>query len=371
MMGSDNSNITGEKFIRRLIAATLALGFFYILLHATTGFWYSSSTRIYSDAPAICGASTDNNSANISWQYFVTLTPDGQVYFKNIGDMDWYVGAERAAENMKKLREQQVVINDAMAKLMMRIDALRTTVLSDPEPAENIKNHIMQGDYSAAIALFDQTWRQLTQESRTKYHADVNPDVVHENLNKIRSNMLLQCEVAQSFSPPLARMFFWTSPTLSILEVLFWALFGVLTNLLVNSAEYLRKGDFRPAERWVAHTKLVYGPILAMILVLAMINGWFTIDSYEVRVWSLPLVGFVFGFATRRTARLLEMVLEKFISKAEEGIKAGPEAARKSRDRVIQRLMEASKPRTTQELREDAKKISGELIAATIEEKKQ
>ena len=152
-----------------------------------------------------------------------------------------------------------------------------------------------------------------------------------------------------------------------MLEVLFWALFGVLTNLLVNATEYLRKGTFQPRERWVAYTKLLYGPIFAVILVLAMINGFFETESYEVRVWTLPLVSFLFGYASRRTARLIDRLLERFLGAAEKAIDAGPGPVAARRQALVDKLMDAYRPSDLPTLRAQAKELAREIVEAEVD----
>ncbi len=129
----------------------------------------------------------------------------------------------------------------------------------------------------------------------------------------------------------------------------------------ISSAEYLRKGDFQPIETWVAYPKLIYGPILAVVLVLALINGFFTVENYKLRVWTLPLVGFIFGYAARRTARLVEKVIERFLGKAEQGIAKGPEAASAKQTALVNDLKNALKPRNMEDLRSQAKKLAKEI----------
>ena len=150
-------------------------------------------------------------------------------------------------------------------------------------------------------------------------------------------------------------LLFSVAPNLSILEVLFWALFGVFTSLLVNSAEYLRERSFNPDERWVAYTKLVYGPILAMVIVLAIMFGWLSLGPYEARVWTLPLVGFIFGYASRRTVNLFEKLQDKVFGATEKSIREGPKKIMEARAKTLEMLRDAARPKSMKELRERAK----------------
>jgi hypothetical protein len=143
----------------------------------------------------------------------------------------------------------------------------------------------------------------------------------------------------------------------------------VLTNLLVNTVEVVRRGKYVPRERWVGYAKMTYGPIVSIVLVLAIVQGWFDIGGYETRVWSLPLLGFVFGYATRRAVLLLDRFVGVVMAAAETSVDQGPEAVAAKRREEATALFEAARPRTAAEFRESALRIARALATAEVAER--
>ena len=103
------------------------------------------------------------------------------------------------------------------------------------------------------------------------------------------------------------------------------------------------------------------------ILVLAMINGFFQLESYEVRVWTLPLASFLFGYASRRTARLVDRLLERFLGAADEAIEVGPGPATARRRALVEKLADAYRPGDWQQLRTQAKQLAREIVETEVD----
>jgi len=353
-----DNETAGKRFIALLIALLLIATFIYAFSHLIVKETVPCQTK--DDAFNPCGDSTcSENMDKLSWQNFARIDAKGRVSLRNVGDIDWYVGGNRVKEILPQIRDRTEEMDRAHMDFEKQLDEFAAGLL-DRKPVDVLSETILMGDYQKAYV-------QLNELSKEISNSDIGSMKIL--LLTLDQKMQAQCNTLDDLSPPLSRMFFWTTPTLSVFEVLFWSLFGVLTNLLVNSAEYLRKGTFQPVETWVAYTKLVYGPILAVVLVLALINGFFGIESYQVRVWTLPLVGFLFGYAARRTANLVEKLIERFMGRAEKGIAAGPEAVAKRRIAMIKELKEALRPRNMDELRNQAKKLVKELTTSAVEGK--
>lgn len=295
----------------------------------------------------------------LTWKNFARVDAQGRVTLRNAGELDWFVGADRVTDQLKSIRERTEEMDEIRLQLDENLENFAKDMINR-RAADALSEDIIAGKYQSALA-------KLNVLSRELYTSDVSPMKV--NLRLLDTKMKEQCQDLTTLTPPLNKMFFWTTPTLSLFEVLFWALFGVLTNLLVSSAEYLRKGTFQPVETWVAYTKLIYGPILAAVLVLSIIFGFFEVQSYQIRVWTLPLVGFLFGYSSRRTARLVDKLTEKFLGKASQGIEAGPETVAARRKAVAQELKDALRPQDMEELKDQAKKLAGALTAAAMERK--
>ena len=353
-----DNETAGKRFIALLIALLLIASFIYAISHLIVEETVPCQTK--DDAFNPCGDSTcSENMDKLSWQNFARIDAKGRVSLRNVGDIDWYVGGNRVKEILTQIRDRTEEMDRARMDLEKQLDEFAVGML-DRKPVDLLSETILMGDYQKAYV-------QLNELSKEISNSDIGSMKIL--LLTLDQKMQAQCNTLDDLSPPLSRMFFWTTPILSVFEVLFWSLFGVLTNLLVNSAEYLRKGTFKPVETWVAYTKLVYGPILAVVLVIAIINGFFGIESYQVRVWTLPLIGFLFGYASRRTANLVDKLIERFMGKAEEGIAAGPEAVAKKRIAMIKELKETLRPRNMDELRHQAKKLAKEVTASAVEGK--
>jgi hypothetical protein len=342
---------TGQVFVQRMMLLLAGVVVLYLFLHV-----------VVTEPPPV---SASGCTTSLGAACFATVDELGDLRVLNPGDVDWYVGARTALE----VREQADANSEAMDVLRRRVasraGAHLAPLMVDRAPADALRRQVTAGRYGEAQQTLDAIVEQLASGSANERSLEIVE--LAEGLDRLVALEREQHVLASRLTPPLSRLFFWTSPVYSMLEVLFWALFGVLTNLLVNATEYLRKGTFQPRERWVAYTKLLYGPIFGVILVLAMLNGFFEIESYEVRVWTLPLVSFLFGYASRRTARLIDRLLERFLGAAEKAIDVGPGPAAARRQALVDKLMDAYRPSDLQALRAQAKELAREIVEAELD----
>lgn len=190
---------------------------------------------------------------------------------------------------------------------------------------------------------------------------------VTTGLNRVENLLREQRADYQSLGPPAASSNkFWTSCWLSMLEVLYFSFCGVLANLLVNSAQFLSAGNFRPSERWVAYTKLCYGPILSLVLVLAVMFGWIDFGSYQARSFTLPLLAFILGYFSRRVVLLFDRLGSRVLGQAEESIDAGPGKIAELRRKQAEDWLRYQSPRSLSELRRAAREAATEITRATV-----
>lgn len=117
--------------------------------------------------------------------------------------------------------------------------------------------------------------------------------------------------------PHFGSTIFWTSRTYSMLEALLCAAFGVLINLLFNSAEHIRIGDFDPDERWVGFSKIVCAPIVCVILLQAARAGLTTFGTAEFRAVGCPVIAFMIGFGTRQAVNVLDRLVSAFFGRSD------------------------------------------------------
>ncbi len=351
---------TGRAFVKTLLKILSAAIAVYAISHIVVASDALRSTDCTAD-PADTHAAAECESA---WSAFAEIDRFGHVRFHGFGEMDWYVGAATARAIMAEVGERSLAIDDT--RVALRSFSQRLVERARGPRTTAFKHAIAIGDFAVATDELSAIRAQYAPESfRTLFHG-LDFDTAFEQLLFLQRAIEEQTQSLNRLEPPLNSLFFWTSPTLSILEVLFWSLFGVLTNLLVNSAEHLRKNDFNPDERWVAWTKLFYGPVLAAVVVLALINGFFQVESYAIRVWTLPLVAFIFGYASRRTAVLFERIIERFLGAASEGAGAGPQKALETRQAMIAELMAAYRPPTIRALNTKAKDVAHDVLMARM-----
>ncbi len=107
--------------------------------------------------------------------------------------------------------------------------------------------------------------------------------------------------------------FFWLSSGLAFLEVLLWSIAGVLCSLLFHGTEAIRNGNFDPSEVSVHKAKLLYSPIVTLVIVLsgnvAINNG--DLNPDDSSYW-LIVVSFILGFYSRRAIDLLDRIKDVF-----------------------------------------------------------
>ncbi|WP_342806586.1 hypothetical protein [Alteromonas sp. M12] len=332
----------GQSFILKLIGLLIFIIIVYLASHIT-----------------LMHTKSNLNSA-ISWQYFAQISKIGEVDFKNLSDLDWYIDAQQSTHTIGKIRDRSTTIYELFTKTKAQIFQLKSH-LNDHQQIVPVETLVNQGAYDEAYILVANIGTKLAA-------SNLLPNTIKQNLFALSRLKRQQMVDLHTLSPP-SKLFMWTSPNLSMLEVLFWALFGVITNLLVNSAEYLRKQNFNPLERWVAYTKLIYGPILALVMVMAIMFGWFDIGPYEARVWTLPLIGFIFGYASRRTASLFDKLIEKVLGAATSSINEGPQKIYEERTKLLRALKSAAEPKSIDEIKRQAKELAHGLVESELAKK--
>jgi len=340
----------GQKFVKSLIAATLLLFAVYFALHIVVDKTFSHATT----------------------EGTLRIKKTGEVVLLDVESIVWVVGEEKATAILKRMQIHTEQIHTLLERLARQRDTLRLRweeVIKDDvnivtSPVDIIHTAMTEGKWRIAHDRLTEMANRYRSSSLSALVASMeqSADTLKE-LARIKSE---QRNDKLALNPPKAKAIFWTSPHGSIIEVLFFALFGVLTNLLVSSAEYLRKGQFKEAEQWVAYTKLVYGPVLAVILIIAIIMGWFDIGDYETRAYTLPLIGFIFGYASRRTVTLFDKLTNKILGSATQSIEKGPSHIAKRRAAYLKQFQSMMVPKALPEFREQAKILAQEYIKTEV-----
>ena len=352
----------GRRFVSRLIAGILLLLVLYVAAHIPQ---YDGDEQLRTN--------------------LVQVDSIGVAAFPDPQGIRWWVGA-RADDAIEGMTSRNEGIRQGRARVFRLLESL--VVVTPRYPAggydhggirtadRRTRPHLIRygsdlwplalsGDYSGLaqeLALLEGSGLAPSTLTNTPSLARVI-DNLQSEVSRLEGLKAQQLGALVGLGPPtFSRMFFWATPTLSIVEVLFFALFGVLTNLLVNSAEFLRKGEFRPAERWVAYTKLVYGPVLAVILTIAMVMGWFDAGGYPVRVYTLPLLGFVFGYASRRVVTLFDEIVGRILGSVGTSVREGPEAIALERREYLDTTRVTQPASSIDDLRRKAKELTYEYL---------
>ncbi|GAB5379604.1 MAG: hypothetical protein Alis3KO_30000 [Aliiglaciecola sp.] len=311
------------------------------------------------------------------------LTPQGEFLINDVLAIHWAMGETNAEIILKRLDERTGKIRVLLENLKTNSARLQNSLegqFESPRGLEGSPVAIINEARSRAHCddncyLWDEALisiQSLSKDvSNIKSYADTN-DIANQlliTLSDLKQQTDAQKRDVKAIKPSSARSFFWSSPTGSSIEVIFFAVFGVLANLLVHSAEYLRKGNFKPSERWVAYAKIVYGPILAWILVTAIAVGWFDLGEYEVGVLSLPLLAFILGFYSRKTVALFDRLGKKVLGEAEKSIEKGPAEITARRKAALDKFMHSLRPRSPAEIKRTAFDLKDDIVKTIVMEK--
>lgn len=354
-MASGNAAARGRAFVTHVMLVFAAALFLYAFLHAA----------IVQPAPS--GAPDCDDPA--SFACFVSVDPFGDLHVANAGDLDWYVGSATAQGVIRTADANSRAMGELRQRVGLRVGAQIAPLLVDRAPADALGRQVASGRYDEATRSFDEIVASLSTLSANGSAIELVG--IAADLDRLAQLKREQQTLAERLSPTPSDPYFWTSPALSILEVLFWAFFGVSTQLLVRAAESLRRGGFRPPERVVGYAKLLYGPVLAVGLVGASINGLVRPDDPVVRVWTLPLVGFLCGYASRSIAHGVDRLLERVLGSGEAALPLAPGPEIEKRRELVEKLFVAHRPVDLVQLRRQLRELASEAVEAEIAAKEE
>ncbi|MSU58466.1 MAG: hypothetical protein EXS35_09855 [Pedosphaera sp.] len=167
------------------------------------------------------------------------------------------------------------------------------------------------------------------------------------NFRQLDSLRAEQIQTVLALRQPGKYQIFWATPIGMLYEILFWSFFGIVTNLLFNASEHLRKPGprtFFPVERWVGLTKLIYGPGIALGLCLAITVGLANVVGESVRVWVMPIIAFFFGFNVRKTAGVVDRASEQLLGKVQRSLDMTSEERNAAQRQAEQQIQAALPP---------------------------
>ncbi|MBE0369052.1 hypothetical protein [Pseudoalteromonas aurantia] len=366
MFTPQQSRKSGQTFVSGLILLTIFWVILYVVSHSMSD-EQLNFTKI-----------------NLSESY--RLSPQGEFFLYDTVAINWAMGEANASPILKRLNERTNQIRLLMENLRLSSDQLAKslgqesdiTALSKNNPVTVIDDalaHSLCDQKKIRCAVWDQaksSLQRLSEELASIKSFEESNNIMNKlliTLSDLQQKTYAQHLDANALRLSNARSFFWSSPAGSSIEIIFFAVFGVLANLLVTSAEYLRHNNFRPSERWVAYTKLVYGPILAWILVTAIAVGWFDLGEYEVGVYSLPLLAFILGFYSRKTVALFDKFGKKLLGEAGKSIEKGPAHIAARRRASFEQYLHSLHPRDCYQIKQAAFDIHKDIVKTIVFEK--
>ncbi len=345
----------GERFVIGLQICTISLILAYIWLHLTIA--------------------EDDKYFMVNAQGSYRLSPQGEFVLLNPQTLTWVVGEGIATPILRRLTDRSDTIRRLMKDTAVAAERLRTSLpdsgdisISGKDMASLINAALTTSEHIEQSTVW-QTLREALENTAQTLRSESQYQQASDHLEQLifLTGQLHQQAFAQqadilALKPNRAKTYFWNSPLGSSVEVWFFAIFGVLTNLLVNSADYLKNGNFRQSEKWVAYTKLVYGPVLAWILITAIAVGWLDLGEYQVGTYSLPLLAFFLGFYARRTVRLIDKLGEKLLGQGEKSVEQGPADIIAAHRAYIEQFMQATRPRTYKSIKQTAAELKTQLV---------
>lgn len=339
-------NAKGKRYILCLVLLTVILQVLYVLLKFVFP----------------VGEFPDQGCNEI-----IKIDERGFVSKLNEEDLDWYFGGTFTKQTVLTLYENEATLKKLRANVLDDLELLGQSLGGNlVDKATQIETCLQFGGYACVIEKLDTLFESSLSPS-TK--ASIPKGLRIRILGESQQLLLLkenQNNLVEAISAPKSMSIFWISPVGIIVEIFFWSLFGVLVNLMLNSAKFLVKNSFRPREFWIGLTKIVYTPIISFILVFAFMSGYIDFGDYTVRSYSIPIIAFLFGYSVRKTVNLLDSLSKKILGQAEQSIADGPQSIEQ---RSVARLQAYARPETLQELKVSASRMARELVEDIVRDK--
>ncbi|MGZ4972552.1 MAG: hypothetical protein ACXWIU_09230 [Limisphaerales bacterium] len=303
----------------------------------------------------------------------VQLDCDGRIISLSDLDLQWYVGREQGSAIAAQLREHDRQIRE-LETTVIRTALLEFEVdfsggLGLPEGAQQavelLRTNVRDKDFERASRNFTSIVKSWSLETR-KHVGEKKIFELDFGLQQLAALKQQQFEsLGVNLRPPRMHQIFWSSPSGALIETLLWSFFGVLTNLILNMSQARQKGILKIDESWVIWSKVIYGPILSFVLILTIYFGMINPGS-EARFWVLPLLGFLFGYNSRKTALVIDKLSDKIFGNISKSIDKDLQYRNKAARVAAENVFLKMKPRSLDEMQEQAPKIVDAAIVAAL-----
>ncbi|WP_309396566.1 hypothetical protein [Cerasicoccus maritimus] len=352
----------GKRFILIHIGALLVILFLYVFAHF-----------VWKPQFGLSSTADDKEKKNLIHS-IVRITNVGYADVLDPRGLDWFIGHEQAKPTLDLIRENNENIVKLRNETNLNVISLnnRGKYVNRPNKPRiwEITTDYNDGNYALAYKMLNEFTGNLPLNTMSILNGE---DMIFDKTALALKQLELLKEnnetLIYDIKPTVISSWMWISPTGSLAEVLFWSLFGVITNLLVNSAKHLNSNTYRPLEEWVGWTKLIYGPFLSLIIVMAIMFGFLDTPGYESRAYTLPLLGFIFGYNTRKIANQFDKLSERVLGSVEAGINEDRTQAIKRQQARLRGIRDSLKPRNMEELNRYLPTVIKEAaIAAAVRE---
>lgn len=334
----------GKRFILALILFKAVLLIFWLVLHAL---WPPQNQVPEVDA-------------------YVSLSASGKLTISDFSTFERFADSRTRDVVLELAKEKNQEIENLINELELALAGVRGNY-DKYRNFSKIQEASSKRDFAEAKAQLQIYRNQVKPEHRNSSELgsllDARTFNVLDDLAELKE--VQKNAKNQLVPPPLLVDLFWTDGKLAVLDMFLVALLGVTINLLVNSAIHLRSVEFRPIERWVAYTKLCYGPILAVFIVLLVVNGWIDFGDYQTTSYALPLVAFLLGYTSRRTVHLVDDLASRLLGQAEKSVAEGPSAIDAQYERAY-RAKDSLRPSSMPALARDAKALGSMFVKAEV-----
>jgi len=299
----------------------------------------------------------------------VQLDSAGRVVYLSEADLRWYRGRDQTAALVAGLKErtqritelEDKVVQQALLEFQVRFGSAGGL----KDDLDNVTRQARTGNFAAASALLTDIVKGWSDETRKRVGEKAIFDLNYGLGELARLQAQQTNSLGLNLEPPRMHRIFWSTPPGALLEAVFWSLFGTLVNLVVNISQARAQGRFRSDEIWVSISKIIYGPILSLVLILSIYFGLLDAGT-EIRFWFLPLAGFLFGYNTRKTAMVIDQLSEKLLGTASKSIRQSFQWQAQAADRAAAAVRAESTPRSLSELKEQVTAVADSATVAAV-----
>lgn len=303
----------------------------------------------------------------------VQLDCAGRLNYLSEYDIRWYLGREDTATLVASLKDrsqridelEDKIVRQSLLEFQVRFGSAGDLSPEARRKIQEFANQARSGEFSNAAVLFTGIVGNWTDETR-KFVGENSIFDLNYGLGELARIKHQQIgSLSKILQPPLIHQIFWMSPRWALLEAIYWSLFGTLVNLVVNISQARADGRFTTDERWISLSKIIYGPILSFVLILAIYFGMIN-PGTEIRFWFLPLAGFLFGYNTRKTAVLIDKLSAKLLGATDKSIDQLGQLKAQSAAHAADAIRAKARPANFSELKQQALIVADTATTAAV-----